>query len=52
MNPLTLDEAHNEINAIYRFYAEHAPGVTPLEVGVLGDLWAVADALHAEENDA
>lgn len=47
----TLDTVHEEIAEVYRWFAREAPGVTPREEGVLGALWALADALHEEEND-
>ena len=49
---LTLDEVHNDIAAIYRWWAVKAPGVTPVEAGELGALWALADILHEEEAEA
>jgi len=54
MGAYTLDEVHEEIKSIYYWWAIQAPGVTPLEEGHLGDLWSLADRMHAEEenNDA
>ena len=44
----TLNELHGEIKAIYEWYAKEAPGVTPQEVGRLGDLWQTVDYLEAQ----
>lgn len=49
MTPYTLDEAHEQISAIYKWFAQQAPGVTPQETGELRSLWAIADQLHEEE---
>lgn len=51
MNPYNLDEVHDEIANIYKFFAVAAPGVTPQEEGTLGSLWALADHLHEEERN-
>ena len=40
---MTIDEIEAEISAIYRFWSEQAPGVTPQEVGTLAQLWSLAD---------
>lgn len=50
-NAYTLDEVHEEINGIYRFFAVAAPGVTPVETDHLGALWSIADRLHVEEEN-
>lgn len=40
---LTLEEVESEIEAIYRWWHDKAPGVHPREVGRLADLWRVFD---------
>lgn len=45
----TLDEIHEEIAEIYHWWARNAPGVTPLEDGRLGALWALHDLMIEEE---
>ena len=49
---MTLDEVHEDIAAIYKWWAVKAPGVTPRESNELGALWALADILHEEEAEA
>lgn len=51
MKPYTLDEVHADIHTIYRWWAEQAPGVTPVEENELGALWALADRMHEEERN-
>ncbi len=46
-----LDSVHEDIRTIYRWWAEQAPGVTPVEENELGALWALADRLHEEERN-
>lgn len=50
---MNLEEAEQEINSLYKFWAITAPGVTPQEHGRLGQLWAHVDTLLAsgEAND-
>lgn len=43
MNALSLEEAEQEIYDTYQFFAREAPGVTPQEVGRLGELWRIVD---------
>lgn len=50
-SPYTLDEVHSELQSIYYWWAIQQPGVTPQEVGHLGDLWSLADRLHYEEEN-
>lgn len=45
MTEMTWVETMAEIEARYRWFAEQAPGVTPKEVGTLGNLWRHADSL-------
>jgi len=45
---MTLEEAEQEIYAIYHYFAREAPGVTPVEHGRLANLWRFVD-LHLEE---
>lgn len=40
---MSITEIEAEISAIYRFWHENAPGVTPQEVGTLAQLWALCD---------
>jgi hypothetical protein len=47
---MTLEQAENEIAAIYRWFAQEAPGVTVREEGHLANLWAVADAHYEKES--
>lgn len=47
-----LDSVHEDIRTIYQWWAEQAPGVTPVEENELGALWALADRLHEEERNA
>lgn len=51
MAELTWGETMAEIAKYYRYFAEVAPGVTPREVGTLGNLWRHADALVAAGRD-
>lgn len=43
---LGLDELHEEIEKIYRYWHEIAPGVTPREHGKLGQYWRAVDAME------
>lgn len=43
MTPYTLDSVHEDIRTIYQWWAEQAPGVTPIEENELGALWALVD---------
>jgi hypothetical protein len=49
LKPYTLDEVHADIHTIYRWWAEKAPGVTPVEENELGALWALADRLVEDQ---
>lgn len=49
---MDIDAVENEIRDIYLWWAESAPGVTPLEHNRLGDLWRAFDALTAEQAGA
>ena len=40
---MTVDELDKEIERVYRWWANEAPGVTPREYGYLGQLWAARD---------
>lgn len=46
---ISLDEVEREIEGHYRFFFENAPGVVVQERGHLADLWAIADAYYALE---
>ena len=40
---VTVEELDKEIERVYRWWANEAPGVTPREHGYLGQLWAARD---------
>lgn len=44
-----IEKTENEINAIYKWWANQAPGVTPREEGHLARLWAEFDRLAGED---
>lgn len=48
---MNIVEVEREIAAVYRWFAERAPGVRVQEAGRLADLWALFDRLVAEEGD-
>ncbi len=43
---MNIDQIEAEIWAIYHFWHENAPGVTPQEVGTLAQLWALCDRAY------
>ena len=43
-----LNELHEEVAAIYRWFAKEAPGVQVREEGHLASLWALIDQLEDE----
>ena len=43
-----LNELHEEVAAIYRWFAKEAPGVHVREEGHLAQLWALIDQLEAQ----
>ena len=47
---IRLLELNKELASIYRWWAEHSPGVTPKEEGPLKVLWAEHDRLIATQN--
>ena len=46
---MSIEQIENDIAGIYRWWAQSAPGVTPLEAGHLADLWALADYEYEKE---
>lgn len=48
---MTLEQVEQSIYETYQWFAREAPGVTPVETGTLGDLWALFDALIWQEED-
>lgn len=48
---IDVEAVENEIRGIYLWWAESAPGVTPLEHNRLGDLWRAFDAAVEAEGD-
>lgn len=51
MAEMTWAETMDTIEEYYRWFAVEAPGVTPKETGVLGNLWRHADNLAARGLD-
>ena len=51
MAELTWAETMSAITDYYLYFHAEAPGVTPKEVGVLGDLWRHADSLVERGKD-
>ena len=51
MDAMTLEQVELELFNFYTWFAREAPGVTPVETGTLGDLWALFDALIWQEED-
>lgn len=45
MRMMTLDEVETEIYNYYQWFAKNAPGVTAVETGELGSLWAIFDEM-------
>ena len=43
------NELHEEVAAIYRWFAKEAPGVKVREEGRLASLWALIDQLEAQD---
>lgn len=50
MNAYTLEEVEDRISGIYHMFAREAPGVTPVEAGELGVLWALFDDMVGAES--
>lgn len=48
---LSIEYVEAEIANYYLWFHEQVPGVTPKEVGRLAQLWRVADALYAQEEE-
>lgn len=46
---MNIEQVEKEIQGIYHFYADNAPGVTPVETGHLAELWALAVQLSPDE---
>lgn len=44
----SIEKTEQEINAIYKWWAIQAPGVTPQETGHLAALWSEFDRLAGE----
>lgn len=51
MAELNWEETMDTIQEYYLWFHREAPGVTPKETGVLGDLWRHADDLIARGLD-
>ena len=49
-NAIHVERIHGTIAEIYRWWAEHSPGVTPKEEGPLKLLWAEHDRLSGMQN--
>jgi hypothetical protein len=47
-----LEVLHSQVAAMYRWWSEVAPGVTPAESGVLGELWVLIDRWEEVGDDA
>lgn len=48
---MRLEEVEKEIQAVYRWFAEQAPGVRVQEHGRLAQLWAEFDSQVGEDED-